>query len=117
MPAHPITVPGPEDHALHARLMTMFGEAFGDPETYTGQRPGPDHVGRLLSQRGFVALAAMADGTVIGGLTAYELVKFERERSEFYIYDLAVAAPFRRMGVATALIRRLRGSPSSGARM
>ena len=52
-------------------------------------------------------LAAMQDGGVIGGLAAYELKKFEQERSEIYIYDLAVDAAHRRRGVATALIREL----------
>jgi len=36
------------------------------------------------------------------------LRKFERERSEIYIYDLAVAAAHRRQGVATALIDALK---------
>ena len=44
----------------------------------------------------------------MGGLAAYELVKFERETSEVYIYDLAVAEAHRRRGIATALIDRLR---------
>ena len=34
-------------------------------------------------------------------------IKFEQERSEIYIYDLAVAAPHRRQGIATALIQEL----------
>ncbi|MEA5606359.1 GNAT family N-acetyltransferase [Nostoc sp. UHCC 0252] len=45
---------------------------------------------------------------VVGGLTAYELKKFEQERSEIYIYDLAVAAAHRRQGIATALIQKLK---------
>ena len=39
---------------------------------------------------------------------AYELEKFERARSEFYIYDLAVSEKYRRRGIATSLIQRLR---------
>jgi len=44
---------------------------------------------------------------VIGGLVAYTLRKFERQRSEVYLYDLAVSAAHRRRGIATALIRTL----------
>lgn len=49
----------------------------------------------------------------MGGITAYELPKFEQERSEIYIYDLAVAALHRRKGVATALINEMRKIASS----
>ena len=45
---------------------------------------------------------------VVGGIAAYELRKFEQERSEIYIYDLAVASARRREGVATALIETLK---------
>ena len=47
-------------------------------------------------------------GAVVGGLVAYVLTKFEQERSEVYIYDLAVAATRRRRGIATRLINELR---------
>lgn len=50
----------------------------------------------------------MKDGVVVGGLAAYELRKFEQERSEVYIYDLAVAEAHRREGIATAPIEELR---------
>jgi aminoglycoside 3-N-acetyltransferase I len=55
----------------------------------------------------FIALAALKSGQVVAGLAAYELRKFEQERSEIYLYDLAVAAEHRREGIATALIREL----------
>ena len=50
----------------------------------------------------------MKSGEVVGGIAAYELHKFEQERSEIYIYDLAVAAAHRREGIATALILELK---------
>lgn len=55
------------------------------------------------------AFRGALDGrSVIGGLVVYELLKFEQERSEIYIYDLAVASEHRRKGVATALINELK---------
>ena len=99
---------GPGDLELFRSLMSMFGEVFEEPETYTGNRPGQDYVERLLRNENFVALAAVENDTVIGGLAAYELPKFEQERSEMYIYDLAVRETHRRLGVATALIDEVR---------
>ena len=85
-------------------LLTLFGEAFEDPETYLSKPPSDAYLEDLLAREGFIALAAIEEGHIIGGLAAYELKKFEQERSEVYIYDLAVAEPYRRRGVATALI-------------
>lgn len=92
---------------MHALLAT-FGDAFDDVETYTARRPSDGYLARLLDGESFIALAALKDGALVGGLAAYELRKFEQERSEIYIYDLAVAAAHRRQGIATALIERLR---------
>lgn len=90
------------------QLLTVFGEAFGDPDTYTGSRPSEAYLRRLLDGDSFIALAAMKDGEVVGGIAAYELRKFEQERSEIYIYDLAVSSRHRREGIATALIEELK---------
>jgi len=97
-----------DDAPLMEALLTMFGEAFDDAHTYAGARPRPSYLASLLGGDSFIALAALKHGAVVGGLAAYELKKFERERSEVYIYDLAVAAAHRREGVATALIEALK---------
>jgi aminoglycoside 3-N-acetyltransferase I len=97
-----------DDFPLFEALMTVFGEAFEDVETYTKARPSRDYMQRLLGNQDFFALAALHGGTVVGGLAAYALPKFERERTEVYIYDLAVAAAHRRQGIATALIGELK---------
>ena len=89
-------------------LLTMFGEAFEDMDTYTKKVPSEAYLTRLLSDNSFIALAAVKDEVIVGGIAAYELKKFEQERSEIYIYDLAVAAGHRREGVATALIEKLK---------
>jgi ribosomal protein S18 acetylase RimI-like enzyme len=99
---------GAGDIAALRAMLSMFGKAFDDVETYTVRQPGDAYLQILLSSDTFVALAASSDGKVIGGLAAYVLPKFEQARSELYIYDLAVDEVHRRQGVATALIAELR---------
>ena len=110
MAAEPFTIRmlGPDDVALMEGMSVMFGRAFNEPETYGGARPSEAYLRRLLGSDSFIAVAALQGGEVVGGLAAYELRKFEQERSEIYIYDLAVAAAYRRQGIATALIQRLK---------
>jgi aminoglycoside 3-N-acetyltransferase I len=101
-----------EDVALLEALSTMFGEAFDDVDTYAKHRPSAEYLRRLLGSETFIALAALKGDDVVGGIAAYELRKFEQERSEIYIYDLAVAPAHRREGIATALIQALKGIAS-----
>jgi aminoglycoside 3-N-acetyltransferase I len=100
----------PSDMPRLRALNALFGEAFGDRATYGAQPPDDAYVARLLGKEHILVLVAVSDedDAVIGGLVAYQLDKLESARSEIYIYDLAVAEPHRRRGVATALIERLR---------
>jgi aminoglycoside 3-N-acetyltransferase I len=100
---------GPVDLALMDAMVSMFGAAFEDMPTYRGKPPSAAYLQRLLGSESFLSLAAVKGEDVIGGLVAYELHKFEQERSEIYIYDLAVAADHRRQGIATKLIDALKG--------
>jgi aminoglycoside 3-N-acetyltransferase I len=95
------------DVALLKDLLRVFGEAFGDIATYQHSVPSDDYLQRLLGKPHFIALVATAGDEVVGGLAAYELDKFEQDRREIYIYDLAVAEPHRRRGVAKRLIHEL----------
>ncbi len=99
---------GPSDLATMRDLLCMFGRAFDDMATYTQAQPDDSYLAGLLARDTFIAVAAMEGGTVVGGLAAYVLPKFEQARSEVYLYDLAVAATHRRRGIATALIAELR---------
>ena len=96
------------DLALTESLLTIFGEAFEQVDFYRTSRPSADYLRRLLSRDYLIALVALKKGLVVGGLVAYELQKLEQERSEIYIYDLAIAAAHRRQGIATALIQELK---------
>ena len=98
----------PNDVALMEALLSTFGDAFGDADTYATNRPSASYLRRLLGSDYFIALAASKNDEIVAGIAAYELRKFEQERSEIYIYDLAVAAAHRREGIATALISELK---------
>lgn len=99
---------GPGEAALLHKLLDCFGEAFEDAATYARAQPGDAYIEKLLSSENFIAVAALIGGVPVGGLTAYELKKFEQERSEIYIYDLAVAQAHRRKGIATSVIEKLK---------
>lgn len=92
--------------SMHAANQ-LFNEVFAE-EAYHGLGPGDDYLRRLLADDKFIALVARIDGEMVGALAGYELVKFEAERSEIYVYDLAVREEHRRCGVATALIEALK---------
>jgi aminoglycoside 3-N-acetyltransferase I len=98
---------GPADLGLMRALNDLYGVVFDDIESYHRKRPSAAYLERLLGSDSFIALVALDDGAVVGGLCAYVLQKFEQERAEVYIYDLAVAPTHRRRGLATALIGAL----------
>ncbi|MGE3598357.1 MAG: AAC(3)-I family aminoglycoside N-acetyltransferase [Dehalococcoidia bacterium] len=99
---------GATDLAPLRELLQVFGRAFEDPDRYTGNPPPDAYLARLLGSDSFVAIAAIAGGAVVGGLTGYVLPKPEQACAELYLYDLAVDERHRRQGIATALIAELR---------
>ena len=94
---------GPGDAASLRQLNSMFARAFDEPQTYVPE-PSEAYVRRVLGREQVIALVATAEGEVVGGLVAYVLDKLEQERSEIYVYDLAVDEDFRRRGIATGLL-------------
>jgi aminoglycoside 3-N-acetyltransferase I len=97
----------PHDVDLMSSMLTMFGDAFDDKDSYNSKRPSENYLKKILGGDTFIALVALKNNEVVGGIAAYELHKFEQERSEIYIYDLAVLPAHRREGIATALIEEL----------
>ncbi len=91
------------------KLLEMFRVAFDEPESDRAIVPDDAYLDGLLADPTCTVLVAEnAEGDVLGGLVAYELRKFEQRRSELYLYDLAVDERYRRQGIATALITKLK---------
>jgi aminoglycoside 3-N-acetyltransferase I len=95
------------DIDLLRQLNALFAEAFDDADGYAAP-PDDNYCRKTLARDHLIALVALQEQAVVGGLVAYELPKLERPRSEIYLYDLAVARNHRRQGIATRLIERLR---------
>lgn len=99
---------GTQAPELLRQLTELFADAFDDPLSYSSAKPSQSYIQDLLRDDKFIAMVCRDNTEVIGGLVAYELRKFEQERSEIYIYDLAVARHCRRRGIATVLITELK---------
>jgi aminoglycoside 3-N-acetyltransferase I len=98
---------GTDDVEAMRRVNRLFSKAFDEVETFETAPPSDEYLARLLGRDGFAALVAFDGDDPVGALCAYRLDKYEQQRSEYYIYDLAVAEEARRRGVATALIEAL----------
>lgn len=97
------------DVSAMRKLLSMFAEAFEDPDSYESRPPSDSYLQAFLDRTDVIVLIAFNEANaVVGGLVAYVFAKFEQERSEIYIYDLAVAQTHRRQGIATRLIDDLR---------
>jgi aminoglycoside 3-N-acetyltransferase I len=101
---------GPNDVRAFREVLAVFADAFEDPQHDRSNPPSDEYLTRLLADEVFIAVAAFDGTVVVGGLAGYVLRKFEQERSEFYIYDLAVLEAHRRNGHATAMIDALRAA-------
>lgn len=89
-------------------LLMVFGQVFNEFDTYQKFVPSDSYLSSLLSKDHFISIVALEKEKVVGGLAAYVLEKFEQDRKEIYIYDLAVLENYRRKGIATQLIKKLK---------
>lgn len=96
------------DVLLLKELNRLFGDVFDELDIYQSKVPSDSYLKSLLGDECFIALVARKGESIVGGLTAYVLKKAEQERSEIYVYDMAVLKDHRRRGIATGLIEELR---------
>jgi len=99
---------GPDDSILMRKINALFATAFEPVDNYPPDQPDDNWLVKRLADPHIIAVAASDHGELIGGLSGYILPKLEQNRSEIYIYDLAVAKTYRRKGVATALISEVK---------
>jgi aminoglycoside 3-N-acetyltransferase I len=85
-------------------LVNLFNMVF-EEESKIGSET---HLLKLLSNKDFIALAALTENEVVGGLTAYELHMYYSDSSEIFLYDLAVKPEYQRMGIGKGLIQSLK---------
>lgn len=86
-------------------LIQLFIEVFEENST---DFASDKHLERLLNNEYFSVFVAKANDRVVGGLTAYELIKYYSNKSELYIYDIAVAPTFQKKGVGRLLMEALK---------
>jgi aminoglycoside 3-N-acetyltransferase I len=94
----------PADREPARVLFTLLTEVFGEqPPEY-----GDEWLDRLLADPALLLYAAFRDGELVGGLTAHRLPMTRSATSEVLVYDLAVRADQRRLGLAGGLLAALR---------
>jgi GNAT superfamily N-acetyltransferase len=100
-------------HATLGRLASLWREDWLEehPDDQAGAHAAVADLERSLRHHDFLrsdsfwVLAAESRGRFVGYVTAARLPKADRRLSFLYVDELFVLKPFRRQGVATALLR------------
>ena len=93
-----------EDLSKFTSLINLFNMVF-EEESKIGSEANSL---QLLNNKYFVALVALVENEVVGGLTAYELPMYYSNSSEIFLYDLAVKPEYQRMGIGKGLLQSLK---------
>jgi aminoglycoside 3-N-acetyltransferase I len=93
------------DMLTFQNLVIFFREVFEMSKTMNADQT---NLKRLLEKDDFIAIAILHEGDIVGGLTAYELPMYYSDRSEIFVYDVAIKAEFQRRGLGKKLISALK---------
>ena len=85
-------------------LLELLNEVFEEPHKVATEI----QLKKLLNKADFYAIVAIKEDKVIGGLTAYELERYYTDKSELYIYDIAVKKELHNQGIGKQLIEYLK---------
>lgn len=88
---------GPEEVAQAAEVVRAF----------KGSSRSPGSLDVFLRNPANFLLVAEERGEAAGFLTAHRLERADREAGQMFVYEVGVAAAWRRRGVATALLRKI----------
>ncbi len=92
------------DRELAREMFRALAETFEEDEHALDDA----WIDQLLGRQDFWAIAACANGEVLGGLTAHTLPMTRAAVYEIFIYDIAVKPAHQRKGVGAALVAHLR---------
>ncbi|HTJ14126.1 MAG TPA: GNAT family N-acetyltransferase [Dinghuibacter sp.] len=91
---------GPADGDRFQELIRLFEREFKEPGGATFLTP--------LADASFIALVALEEGSIRGGLTAYLLSSYQQPEPLTFLYDLAVDSGYHRQGWGARLLEELR---------
>ncbi len=92
------------DPEIFKEVIRLFEDVF---EMKDFSMPGSTHLQSLLGKSDFFVFAALLNGKVVGGLTAYVLDQYYAEKPLAYIFDLAVDTRHQRQGIGRKLINEM----------
>src|SRR5215213_11595258 len=93
------------DLSTFRSLIELFNMVFEEDPSSIGNDA---NLSTLLGKPQLIAMAALNEKEVVGGLTAYELPMYYTDHPEVFLYDLAIKPEYQRMGIGKELIRSLK---------
>lgn len=93
------------DVGLARELFQYFHSGEGNK---TPLEVSDGYIEGVLSRKDFHVLAAVEDKRLLGGLTAYELMRYKSERTDIFLYDIAVKPEHRQHGIGRMLLEALK---------
>ena len=93
-----------QDVSAFKALLLLFNQAFEEELDLSTT----EHLSVLLNNRQFVVMAAFSGEEILGGLTAYELPLYYDNKTEIFLYDMAIHPDHQRKGIGKQLLEFLK---------